>query len=72
MLSAPQITSRRGERLVDREHRRQRLDVDRDVPSRLLGDGAVAVREQHDRLLGVIDDVGGEIRLIVGDQLRRG
>ena len=28
----------------------------------------VGVREQHDRLFGVIDDVVGEVRLIVEDQ----
>ena len=34
----------------------------------LLEQVLVRVREQHDRLLGVIDDVVGEARLIVEDQ----
>ena len=58
-----------GERLVDRQDRRQRLDVDRHAPPRVVGPRAVRVRDQDDRFLGMIDDVGGEVRLIVDDQL---
>ena len=39
------------------------------LPPRIIGARAIGVREQHDRLLGVIDDVGREVRLIVDDQL---
>ena len=39
------------------------------VAPRVVGPRAIRVRDEHDRLFGVIDDVGGEIRLIVDDEL---
>jgi hypothetical protein len=57
------------ERVVDREHGRQRLDVEDDVPPRLVGARAIAMRDERDRLLAVVDDVTREERLIVEDQL---
>ena len=51
------------------KHRRQRLDVDGDVRGApRSSERAVGVREQHDRLLGVVDDAVGEARLVVGDE----
>ena len=47
---------RAGERVLDGEDAGQRLDVDRDGAARLLEQVAVGMREQHDRLFGMIDD----------------
>jgi hypothetical protein len=39
------------------------------TPPRLSSRCAIGVREQDDRLFGVIDDAVGEVGLVVGDQL---
>ena len=68
MLSVPQMTACAAERLVDGEDRRQRLDADRAraaAPPRAAGD---RVGEQDDRLFGMVDDVVGEVGLVVDDQ----
>ena len=57
-----------GERFDRVEDGGHRLDVDGDVTPRLLEQQPIGVREEDDRLLGVIDPGVGEVRLIVGDQ----
>ena len=56
------------ERVLDRHHRRQRLDVERHRRASPLEQGAVGVSEQDDRLLVVVDDAVGERRLVVVDE----
>ena len=63
------MISRPDERIVDGQHRRQRLDLDGHAPPRVIGPRAIGVRDQDHRLFGMIDDAGGEVRLIVDDQL---
>jgi hypothetical protein len=58
-----------GERLLDGEDRRQRLDVDLDGVAGALEEGAIGVGEEDHRLLGVVDDVRGESRLVVEDEV---
>ena len=58
-----------GERVVDGQDRRQRFDLNRNLPPRIVGPRAIAMRDQHDRLLGMIHDIRREVGLVVDDQL---
>jgi hypothetical protein len=58
----------RRERILDGEHRFERLDVDRHGRERRLDALGILVREQEDRLFRVADEIDREQRLIVLDQ----
>ena len=47
---------------------RQRIDVDRDGAPGLFDEELVGVGQQHDRLLGVVDDAVGQAGLVVHDE----
>ena len=68
MLSSPQMIVASRERLVDREDRWHGIDLDGGRAAGLLRAPGVRVREQHDRLFGVVDAVVGEARLVVDDE----
>ena len=59
------------QRLIEREHRRQRLEVDRDPAPRLLRTSPIAVCDQQYWFFPVIDDLRREVWLIAEEQLDR-
>ena len=67
MLSGPN-TSRARQRLIHREDRRLWFEIDADVPPGFLEHVPIRVGQQHNRLFGVIDAIGGQARLIVDDE----
>ena len=67
-LSLPQTTRSRGERAVDREHAGLRRHPHVNVPARLLDQEAIAMREERDRLFGMVDRFAREVGLVVDDQ----
>ena len=56
------------ERILDRENRGQRFDVDLHRAPRFLQQILVRMRQQDDRFFGMVDEFGGEAGLIVHDQ----
>jgi hypothetical protein len=58
----------RLQRALDREHPAERFDVERHGVAGLLEQRAVGVRQQDDRLLGMVDVSVGEVRLVVRDE----
>ena len=56
------------ERFLDCKDRGQRLDLDGHPAACGIRPRAIFMRNQHDRLFRVIDDIGREVRLVVHDQ----
>ena len=69
MLSVPQTISRAASASSIVQTAGSGSMSMRDATARIFGRGAVAMREEHDRFLGVVDDPVGEVGLIVGNQL---
>jgi hypothetical protein len=67
VVVAPHDGSRR-ERVVNRVHRRERIDLNRDGAAGALDQPLVGMRQQHDGLFGVIHDLVRKARLIVEDE----
>ena len=68
MLSSPQITCFRRERILDGENRGQRFDFDADRAAGFFQEIFVRMREEYDGLFGMIHEFVREAGLIVDDQ----